>query len=293
MHFFWGSFDLAVTRFSGRTAPRHPGGVPRLPDAVVREAYSHEVSSAGFWPGGGGVIDEPAFYSYAYPAPAGFADASVKPAEAYFHQAAWRIHPALRGGAKGGRSASACCWISCNRPMTRRRILRNGTDPRLNARPASRAARDRCKFHAELAARSSDLARRDHCLRRLRRSDAGRFLPAAALCRPHVSRREGHQHRSRFSAQCVRALFRRAAGAAVDRGVRKSQQGRRHRGAARLPPSSSCIATCPVIREPMQKQLAEVAGPLCRRGDRAGLGDPGARRGQSEGDSRSSENSIA
>jgi hypothetical protein len=79
VHFFWGSFDLAVTRFSGRTAPPHPGGVPNLPDAVAREAYSHEVSSAGFWPGGGGVYDEAAFYSYAYPAPAGFAEARVQP----------------------------------------------------------------------------------------------------------------------------------------------------------------------------------------------------------------------
>ena len=86
VHFFWGSFDLAVTRFSGRGAPRHPGGVPNLPDAVAQEAYSHEVSSAGFWPGGGGVIDFPAFYSYAYPAPDGFAQAKVKPAAAFFHQ---------------------------------------------------------------------------------------------------------------------------------------------------------------------------------------------------------------
>ena len=68
VHLFWGSFDLAVTRFSGRPAPLHPGGIPALPDAVTREAYSHEVSSAGFWPGGGGT-DFPAFYSYAYPAP--------------------------------------------------------------------------------------------------------------------------------------------------------------------------------------------------------------------------------
>jgi hypothetical protein len=83
VHFFWGSFDLAVTRFSGRTAPPHPGGVPNLPDAVAREAYSHEVSSAGFWPGGG-AIDYPAFYSYAYPAPQGFAEAKVRPAEAFF-----------------------------------------------------------------------------------------------------------------------------------------------------------------------------------------------------------------
>jgi Family of unknown function (DUF5996) len=83
VHFFWGSFDLAVTRFSGRKAPRHPGGVPHLPNAVAQEAYSHEVSSAGFWPGGG-AIDYPAFYSYAYPAPEGFAAAKVKPAEVFF-----------------------------------------------------------------------------------------------------------------------------------------------------------------------------------------------------------------
>ncbi|HEY6255908.1 MAG TPA: DUF5996 family protein [Xanthobacteraceae bacterium] len=83
VHFFWGSFDLAVTRFSGRRAPRHPGGVPHLPDAVVREAYSHEVSSAGFWPGGG-PIDYAAFYSYAYPSPEGFASAAVRPEQAFF-----------------------------------------------------------------------------------------------------------------------------------------------------------------------------------------------------------------
>ncbi|XSG81113.1 MAG: DUF5996 family protein [Methyloligella sp. ZOD6] len=83
VHLFWGSFDLAVTRFSGREAPLHPGGVPALPDAVTREAYSHQVSSAGFWPGGGGV-DEPMFYSYAYPVPGGFADRPVTPADARF-----------------------------------------------------------------------------------------------------------------------------------------------------------------------------------------------------------------
>jgi hypothetical protein len=83
VHFFWGSFDLAVTRFSGRVAPPHPGGVPNLPDAVAREAYSHEVSSAGFWPGGGG-IDYPAFYSYAYPEPDGFRATPVEPEAAFF-----------------------------------------------------------------------------------------------------------------------------------------------------------------------------------------------------------------
>ncbi|UPJ76149.1 DUF5996 family protein [Bradyrhizobium sp. 187] len=85
VHLFWGSFDLAVTRFSGRAAPRHPGGVPALPDSVTREAYSHEVSSAGFWPGGNGV-DSPAFYSYAYPKPEGFEAAQPSPAAAYFDE---------------------------------------------------------------------------------------------------------------------------------------------------------------------------------------------------------------
>ena len=83
VHLFWGSFDLAVTRFSGRAAPRHPGGVPGLPDEVTREAYSHEVSSAGFW-GGGGGLGFPAFYSYAYPTPEGFGEQPVTPSEAYF-----------------------------------------------------------------------------------------------------------------------------------------------------------------------------------------------------------------
>jgi hypothetical protein len=85
VHFFWGSFDLAVTRFSGRTAPLHPGGVPSLPDAVAREAYSHEVSSAGFWPGSE-AFPRAAFYSYAYPEPPGFRDQRVTP-DAYFEAA--------------------------------------------------------------------------------------------------------------------------------------------------------------------------------------------------------------
>ena len=84
VHFFWGAPDLAVTRFSGRPAPLHPGGVPNLPDWVAQEAYSHEVSSAGFW-GGGGPIDHAAFYSYAYPEPAGYANAPVAPQSAYYN----------------------------------------------------------------------------------------------------------------------------------------------------------------------------------------------------------------
>src|SRR5690606_1555393 len=83
VHFFWGSFDLAVTRFSGRAAPLHPGGVPNLRDDVTREAYSREVSSAGFWPGGG-PTDYAAFYSYAYPASEGYAQLPVRPAAAFY-----------------------------------------------------------------------------------------------------------------------------------------------------------------------------------------------------------------
>jgi hypothetical protein len=86
VHFFWGSFDLAVTRFSGRPAPPFTGKVPGLSTAVMVEAYSHEVSSAGFWPGGGG-IDYASFYSYAYPAPDGFKDSSVSPQGAFFSEA--------------------------------------------------------------------------------------------------------------------------------------------------------------------------------------------------------------
>jgi hypothetical protein len=84
-HFFWGAFDLACTRFSGRPAPPHPGGVPHLPDRIVREAYSHECISAGWWPGGG-PLAEPVFYSYSYPEPPGYPEARVGPDAAYYHK---------------------------------------------------------------------------------------------------------------------------------------------------------------------------------------------------------------
>jgi hypothetical protein len=84
VHFFWGSFDLAVTRFSGRTAPKHAGGAPNIADWVMEEAYSHELSSAGFWPGAG--LGEAAFYAYAYPQPDGFSEYPVRPEAAYYHQ---------------------------------------------------------------------------------------------------------------------------------------------------------------------------------------------------------------
>jgi hypothetical protein len=84
VHLYWGSLDMAVTRFSGRRAPLHGGGIPALPNDVAQEAYDREVSSAGFWPGGSG-IDYPAFYAYAYPAPGGFRSALVQPEAAFWH----------------------------------------------------------------------------------------------------------------------------------------------------------------------------------------------------------------
>lgn len=87
-HFWWGAFDLSCTRFSGRGAPQHPGGLPNLPDRITREAYSHECISAGFWPGiVGSPVAEPAFYAYAYPEPAGCPDAVVRPAAARYEMA--------------------------------------------------------------------------------------------------------------------------------------------------------------------------------------------------------------
>jgi len=83
VHFFWGAFDLAVTRFSGRTAPKHPGGAPNMPDDVMQEAYSHEVSSCGFWPGSE-AFPQPAFYAYCYPTPDAYGQQPVSPPEAFY-----------------------------------------------------------------------------------------------------------------------------------------------------------------------------------------------------------------
>ena len=82
-HLFWGALDLAMTRFSGRNAPEHPGGAPNVADRIMKEAYSHELASAGFWPGAG--LGEPAFYAYAYPEPGGYREARVQPGDAYYH----------------------------------------------------------------------------------------------------------------------------------------------------------------------------------------------------------------
>lgn len=85
VHFFWGSLDLAVSLFSGRKAPKHPGGIPNLPDWVAEEAYSHEVMSFGFWPGSA-ALPEAAFYSYLYPEPPGYKEAGLQPKDAYYHK---------------------------------------------------------------------------------------------------------------------------------------------------------------------------------------------------------------
>jgi len=102
VHFWWGGFDLSCTRFSGRPAPPHPGGITNLADWVTREAYSHECISAGWWPGGG-ALGEPAFYAYSYPEPAGLPKAAVS-GGGLLPPGAARVHPALRRGARGARS---------------------------------------------------------------------------------------------------------------------------------------------------------------------------------------------
>ena len=120
VHFFWGAPDLAVTRFSGRRAPEHPGGVPNLPDWVTREAYSHEVSSCGFWPGGG-AVPYAAFYSYAYPQPAGFAQAPVGPMR---RSTAASLASSSFPTTPSGRPTRpiACCSNSCKPRMRPRPI---------------------------------------------------------------------------------------------------------------------------------------------------------------------------
>jgi hypothetical protein len=145
VHFFWGSFDLAVTRFSGRRAPRHPGGVPNLSDEVACEAYSHEVSGAGFWPGGGG-INYRAFYSYAYPMPEGFRSAPVRPEAASFSHCASSCYPTMR--CEQPRRRTRHSWTSCKAPMRPRPMRANGTGPRSPRMRAGNAGCAACNFIA-------------------------------------------------------------------------------------------------------------------------------------------------
>ncbi len=114
IHFFWGSFDLAATRFSGRVAPRHPGGLPGLPDTVTCEAYSHEEVSIGFWPGSD-AYPQAAFYAYAYPAPADYGEARVEPAAASFDTAMGEFllpYDAVRSAADPDAALLAFCQTS-------------------------------------------------------------------------------------------------------------------------------------------------------------------------------------
>ena len=154
VHFFWGSFDLAVTRFSGRPAPRHPGGVPNLPDAVTREAYSHEVSSAGFWPGGPG-FEEAAFYSYAYPTPAGFATPSSslkRPVS--MRRWANSCCPMRRCAARTTRMR--CCSVSWRRVTPQPPMRRGGIETGWNAAWAFRAGPVRSEAQFIVPARNWD-----------------------------------------------------------------------------------------------------------------------------------------
>jgi hypothetical protein len=116
IHLFWGSFDLASTRFSGRVAPRHPGGLPGLPDAVTCEAYSHEEASIGFWPGSD-AYPHAAFYAYAYPPPAGYADAKVEPPEVGYDAALGEFllpYDAVRTAADPDAALLAFCQSTYN-----------------------------------------------------------------------------------------------------------------------------------------------------------------------------------
>jgi hypothetical protein len=131
VHFFWGSFDLATSRFSGRTAPPHPGGMPNFPDDVAREAYSHELTSAGFWPGNRDS-PEPVFYSYAYPTPKGFSTATVEPPEARWLEDLGEFVLSLRGGGRRRGSRRHTGVVLRHHPRGSRRTRRMGPgEPRV------------------------------------------------------------------------------------------------------------------------------------------------------------------
>jgi hypothetical protein len=131
VHFFWGSFDLAVTRFSGRPAPPHRGGIPGLPDAVTREAYSHEVSSAGFWPGND-AFPQAAFYSYAYPEPTGFHDRPVTSGARFDATRPSGSSFCLTTRSAAPQSPMPCCSTFCRPPTSRRPKPAAGTAQRSN-----------------------------------------------------------------------------------------------------------------------------------------------------------------
>ena len=155
VHFFWGSFDLAVTRFSGRTAPPPTSVTPNVANWVMAEAYSHEVSSCGFWPGNGGY-GRAAFYVYAYPEPAGYGDMTLaRPKPSTTRTSGSSFCPMTRCGRRA--TPTHCCWAFCRRPTRPRRSLRNGiarrskeqSSRKLSGRGKHRSTRrmsDECRF---------------------------------------------------------------------------------------------------------------------------------------------------
>ena len=179
VHFFWGSFDLAVTRFSGRHAPPHPGA-PNIADKVTREAYSHEVSSCGFWPGGPGM-EQPIFYSYAYPQPAGFAEAPVRPAEASYNRDFGEFVLPYEAVRQRHSTRRAIGRLPAEYVRGRRPRWRNGTAPnwselrhRESFRPAPRCD---CSGSGRYSAPPSGCSHRADRL-------AGASKPARLLVRP-------------------------------------------------------------------------------------------------------------
>ena len=135
VHFFWGALDLAVTRFSGRSAPPHPGGAPNCADWVMVEGYSHELASCGFWPGGG---EEGAFYAYAYPEPDGYRDRPVRPAEAFYYADGGQFllpYEAVRRAPIPTRR----CWPSSRTPTRPRPTSARGTARRSTTSRSSRS----------------------------------------------------------------------------------------------------------------------------------------------------------
>jgi hypothetical protein len=143
VQFFWGSFDLAVTRFSGRPAPLHPGGAPNVADWVMQEAYSHEVSSCGFWPGGE-PLPEPVFYAYGYPEPDGFARARVRPAAARYHEVLREFvlpYEAVRAAAQPAADVLAFCESTYEAAAELGRWDRAALERRSAGSPAQAGAR--------------------------------------------------------------------------------------------------------------------------------------------------------
>ena len=187
VHFFWGSFDLAVTRFSGRAAPPHPGGIPGLPDAVTREAYSHEVSSAGFWPGSD-AYPQAAFYSYAYPTPPASPTRGSSPSGARWSEEMGEWLLSVRGRAHRRRSRRHRAALPRIDLSRRRRPGPLGSGARVRDRRRAPAATGRLSARFAPPSRRRQRAQPEAQLRDL---DVALGVEVAAL--PFVG--NGRQHR--------------------------------------------------------------------------------------------------